>query len=52
MVRVPIKIFFVGADLTECMLVGAFSCIKKLISGKRKSVSQLLSMKTGEQCER
>ena len=37
-VRGPIKINFVGSSLTECMLV-AFSCKKKLISGKCESVS-------------
>ena len=39
MVRVPTKINVVGASLTECMLVGTFSCIKKMITGKRESVS-------------
>ena len=38
-VRVHIKINFVGSSLTECMLIGTFSCINKLISGKRESVS-------------
>ena len=33
----PIKINFVDSSVTECMLVGTFSCIKKLIiSGKRE----------------
>ena len=37
---------FVGSSLTECMLVRAFSCIKRLISGKRDSVNKLHSMKS------
>ena len=28
-VRVPSKINFVASSLTECMLVGTFSCVKK-----------------------
>ena len=31
-----IKISFVGSRLNECMLVEIFSCIKKLIGGKRE----------------
>ena len=50
----PIKIDFVGSGLTECMLVGGFSCIKKYIyiySGKRESVRSLHSMEIDEQWE-
>ena len=39
-VRVPMKINFVGSGLTECTCSqGTFSCMKKSISGKRESVS-------------
>ena len=37
--QVPIKIDFVSSSLSECMLVGAFPCINKIVSGKRESVS-------------
>ena len=51
MVREPIKINSVGSNLTEGMLlfIGTFSCIERLISGKRGSVSLLHSMKIDEQ---
>ena len=50
MVRVPIIINVVGSSLTERMLVGAFSCIQKLNSGKRKSMRHLRSYIIDEQC--
>ena len=47
----PVEIGFVGSSLIEGMLVGLFLAQKKLISGKRESVSQLESMKIDEQWE-
>ena len=47
----PFKINFVGSSLTEFMLVGAYSYINKLISGKRESVSWPHSKKIDEQWE-
>ena len=51
-VRVPTNINFLGSSLTECILIlfmGIFSSIKKMNSGKRKSVSSLHPTEIDEQ---
>ena len=35
----PIETNFVGSSRTKCVLARTFSCIKKMISGKRESVT-------------